>query len=230
MKSYTYLLIDLGCILIPFIASFYKAHAFKSTWPAFFKACSVVGLLFIIWDIIFTNLGIWGFNPNFLIGINFFNLPLEEILFFVCIPYACVFTYFSLKYLVPNINGQKKVRIIIIFLILTLSALAIIYHDRMYTFTTFSLTVLFLCYCLLNKIDLTYVFLSYVLILPFFFLSNGILTGILTTGPIVWYNDTENMGIRMFTIPVEDIIYGFLLIASINVIYAYFHDLKKTEN
>ena len=37
----------------------------------------------------------------------------------------------------------------------------------------------------------------------------GILTGSIIREPVVWYNDLENLGIRLFTIPIEDIGYAF---------------------
>jgi lycopene cyclase domain-containing protein len=45
-----------------------------------------------------------------------------------------------------------------------------------------------------------------------FFIVNGILTGSGLKQPVVWYNNAENIGIRLFTIPVEDIAYGLELI------------------
>ena len=49
------------------------------------------------------------------------------------------------------------------------------------------------------------------LLIPFF-IVNGVLTGSFIDAPIVWYNNTQNIGTRMFTIPVEDVFYGMGLI------------------
>ena len=54
--------------------------------------------------------------------------------------------------------------------------------------------------------------LSYIFILIPFFIINGLLTGSYIPSQIVWYNDLHNLGVRIGTIPFEDIFYGFSLL------------------
>ena len=224
MKSFYYLFVNLACVSIPFVASFYKQYPFYKNWKYFFKANLIVSFLFIIHDIYFTSIGVWGFNQDYLI--NFFdilNLPLEEVLFFICIPYACVFTYFVFsKYIPDNLFHVIFYKGLLNFLILFTLLSSIINYEYLYTSYTSVFLFLLLMFVKLKKIDIRKAILSYIAILPFFFLSNGLLTGSFIEEPIVWYNHKENLDLRMFTIPVEDVFYGFLLIISNCLLFDYF--------
>ncbi|HTM98215.1 MAG TPA: lycopene cyclase domain-containing protein, partial [Pedobacter sp.] len=96
MREYTYCLILFFTVIICFIASFDRRLQFYSYFGAFLKAAIVVGIPFITWDIWFTAKGVWWFNLAYTVGIPIAGLPIEEYLFFLCIPFSCVFTYFCL--------------------------------------------------------------------------------------------------------------------------------------
>lgn len=228
--AYTYLIINLACISIPLLASFYPRHAFIKEWKYFLPANILVAIGFLIWDAIFTHLGVWGFNPNYLIGINIFNLPLEEVLFFIAIPYACVFTYFALRYLIKKNPLDQYQGLITISLAIIFILSGIGFWGKLYTSITVLLAGMYLLILFYKKRNLADVYLSYLVIIPFFFISNGILTGLFLESPIVWYNNAENLGIRMFTIPIEDSVYGFVLILMNIDLYEWikrmYHDWK----
>ncbi|GAA5220547.1 lycopene cyclase domain-containing protein [Membranihabitans marinus] len=213
MRSYLYLIIDISCILIPFLASFYSPRAFYKEWKSFFLANFIVGLPFLIWDAIFTDLGVWGFNPDYLTGWNIGNLPVEEVLFFLCIPYACTFTYFALKYLLQKFQFNRSHTLTLTLLWLSALTFLILGYDQSYTFYTGLFGFLLALYFSIKKVSLGLIGITYAVIFPFFLISNGLLTGSFLANPIVWYNDIENFGLRIFTIPIEDSLYGFILIA-----------------
>lgn len=173
----------------------------------------IVAIGFLVWDVLFTKEQVWGFNANYLTGVLLYNLPLEEVLFFICIPYACVFTYFALKYLFTYNPLKRFERIITLVLSILFILVGFYFNDRLYTTITFLLTGIYLTTAFFMKTSMAWIYLTFFTIFPFFILSNGILTGSLLEAPIVWYNDSENIGLRVLTIPIEDSVYGFLLIA-----------------
>ena len=102
MDRYTYLLIDLLTLIIPLLRSFEPRIAFYKKWTAWLPAILLTGTFFIGWDVWCTRWQIWGFNERYLLGIYVLGLPIEEVLFFVAVPYACLFLYETVQLLVKH--------------------------------------------------------------------------------------------------------------------------------
>jgi len=207
--KYLYLLVDLAALAVPFIFSFHRKILFYREWKFFLPVLILVTILFCLWDILFTAIGIWGFSQSNTTGIKISILPLEEVLFFLCIPYSCVFTYHCFRlFLVRNPFPKSSAAAFAFSFALVIAA--IIFYNRLYPLITFSaLAVLLLL--VKKKQFLGIFFISCLFLLIPFLIINGILTGTGLTEPVVWYNENEIIGFRIFTIPVEDIFYGMLL-------------------
>ncbi len=212
-EKYTYLLVDILCLLFPLGFSFHPRLEFHKQWRFFVVPCLLTGTFFVIWDILFTRIGVWSFNPRYLMGAWLWGLPLEEYLFFFCIPYACVFTYYSINRYYNLVAYSTTTRNISAGLALILSATALAHLSQLYTSATFLLRSLLLMLLIAGRARfLAGFFVSFLVILVPFFISNGILTGSGLAEPVVRYNDNYNLHIRLMTIPLEDVFYGMLLL------------------
>jgi lycopene cyclase domain-containing protein len=201
-------------IIVPLIFSFHNKIQFQKQWAAFFKANILVAIPFLIWDELFTRNEVWGFTNEHLIGAYLFNLPIEEILFFIIIPYCCTFTYevfLKLKLKTRNITHSLTLGLGIIILLM-----GGLFYNKIYTAVTFiSLGVLLVILSVQKKEFINTFYLTYLVITAsFFLLVNGILTGGTLENPPVWYNNSETLNIRIWTIPIEDFFYSMLLLLS----------------
>jgi len=214
-----YLLVDLASLMIPLLLSFEKRINYVSKWKFLFPAILIVGIAFIIWDVLFHNLGIWSFNDEYLVGIRFFGLPLEEYLFFLIIPFSCLFIYEVLRYFKPIASFDKYGKQVLMALATVCAILGALYLDRWYSGVTYILNALVLYLIAIRNPKWLGLFLrSFLIVLLPFFIVNGILTYM----PVVSYNDLENIGVRMGSIPIEDLAYGFLLLILVTWFYEYF--------
>lgn len=214
MLQYTYLLINFFTVIVCFIFSFHHKIKFNRHFKAFILASSIVALFFIVWDIWFTKIGVWWFNDKYLLGLRIVNLPIEEILFFICIPFSCIFTYFCLDKFFRLDWKPEMEKIFVIFSIVTLVILALYCKNRIYPFVTFLTTAisLFVLYFILNARWIGKGSFIYLILMPGFLGVNGILTGTGLDSPIVNYNPEHFLGIRILTIPIEDTVYGYEMI------------------
>ena len=144
MDHRLYLLINLGAISIPFLAGFDRRLKFYRKWKILFPAMLLTMLVFIPWDMVKTSLGVWGFNTRYVTGIYLGNLPWEEWLFFIAIPYACLFTYHALNYLVSADIPRKWSRSAALLLGIFFLLVGFMNIHRLYTGITFLSTGAFL--------------------------------------------------------------------------------------
>lgn len=217
-----YLLAMLLSVIGPFALSFDKKVNFKQYFKYLVKSVPLVAIFFIAGDIFYTQLGVWGFNPNYHLPFKIYNLPIEEISFFLVVPYACIFIYECLRGYFKIDFGKKQYPILAIIFVLLIVGFVIAF-GKLYTSATLLGSIAILGYIYWKQPQYTsYLLVAYLISIIPFMLVNGFLTGCCLPQPIVWYNDMANVGIRVVSIPIEDFSYSFNLM-SLNIIaFEYF--------
>ena len=175
MHHYLYLIILASSIFVPFIFTFHKRLSFHHHFKSLAFGLILMLSIFIPWDIWFTENGIWGFNEYYISGIYLLNLPLEECLFFICIPFCCIFTYHVVWTLSNDKSFNPMKNVSFIFSII-LFGCGIFWIDKLYTFYTFiGLSIMLLIAPF--TVNMKIFFKAFVILLVPFFIVNGLLTG-----------------------------------------------------
>lgn len=206
-----YLLINILTFSIPFVMSFEKKIKFYKNFPSLIFSILVVGTIFILWDYIATVRNDWSFNSKFIIGIKLFSLPIEEIMFFITVPFASIFLYETAKVYLPN-NALRFPKWINVLAIIFFAVLSIIFRNQYYTFTVMIFTALVFLVNLINKNKLFTSKIYWIWIL-FTYIPFFIVNYLLTSLPIVEYSPKAIWGIRITSIPFEDFFYSFSMLS-----------------
>ncbi|MFT7282197.1 MAG: lycopene cyclase domain-containing protein [Cyclobacteriaceae bacterium] len=226
--KYLYLLLHVFTIAYPLAQSFESRLQYAKKWKALFPAIIITATFFIIWDVFFTQAGIWGFNREYLSGLFIVNLPIEEWLFFLTVPFASVFIYECVWYFLPKVDNPKWIFPAQFILGIILLIVALLHSEQTYTFYNFLFTGIFLLIVSYTKpLWLAKFWIGYFIHLIPFLLVNGVLTGAITPEPVVWYDNLEIMGPRIITIPIEDSMYALLLLLMNIFLYESF--IKKFD-
>lgn len=213
----TYLVINFLIIVFPLALSFDKKVAYYKNIKSVIVSTVLVGVIYIIWDSVAVLRGDWSFNRSFITGNNLFNLPIEEILFFITVPYSCIFIYEVIRGYIQEKELNLNKRIIILFIIV-LTTLAVFFNSQYYTFTVFLFSAGFLTLALSfygsilkSRAYWITILVSY---MPFF-----VVNYFLTSLPVVEYNEKAIWGITIITIPLEDFFYSYSLISFWLIVY-----------
>jgi lycopene cyclase domain-containing protein len=220
VSSFTYLAIDLLIIIGPVLYSRDKRLSYYRYYPAVGLSTLVVGALYIAWDIVVTAWGEWSFNRRYVTGINVWNLPLEEVLFFVTVPYSCLFIYEAVLYYSKSAACRIQSMTFLLFAGI-LTVMGLVFSHQGYTMKALLSSGLFLiCAVVANRnliADRRYWLWLAICYVPFL-----VINSVLTALPVVQYNPEAIWGHRFVTIPLEDFFYNFSMLSFYLWFYLFF--------
>jgi len=212
-----YLLFNLIVISGPFFLSFDRKVAFYKKWPAVFLAILPSFFIFLIWDALVTGRH-WWFNPAFTLGYRIFGLPPGEILFFITVPYSSLFVWEVLTAYFRNKQLSRPRFLQLIVMILFIPGIILFLTGKEYTGLVLIAISLV---AIVDKLTHSQIFVQlrtyqYLILLTLLML---IFNGYLTARPVVLYDPAYQLNFRIFTIPVEDFLYGYSHIFLTTIIY-----------
>jgi lycopene cyclase domain-containing protein len=208
---------------VPLLYTPDKRVGYYRRLPAVSFSILVVGFCYLLWDVLVTAQGEWSFNSRYLTGIEILNLPLEEIMFFITVPYSCLFIYEVVLYATKN-SHFKIPNGVVIAMIVLLTAASIAFYSQGYTMKALVSCAVFLAATLLLDRSLIrskqYWLWLVVCYIPFM-----IFNSVLTALPVVEYNSVAIWGVRLGTIPVEDFFYNYSMLS----FYLLFYRMIRRE-
>lgn len=223
--KYEYLLFNIIVISGPVIFGSMKRFYFLDKAKSALISLSIPLIPFLVWDAAVTGRH-WFFSSEYTLGFRILNLPPEEILFFVSVPYACLFTWeminrFTKDKEVDNLN-------VLYLLPIPLFAAAVYFFtiNKEYTaLVMVSSGIMFLVdKYLKTELFLHKNFYYYLLLVAVFTI---LFNGYLTWRPVVTYDPIYQLDFRIWTVPVEDFLFGFSLLF---IATSIFIKLEKGKN
>jgi lycopene cyclase domain-containing protein len=212
-----YLAIDLAILAAPLALSFDRRVAYFRRWPAVLASAACTAAVFLPWDALKTAYGIWGFNSRYAGNFRLFGLPAGELLFFLVVPFSCLFIYEVVRAYLRE-RTLTVPRWVWLLPAAAMLAVALVFRGRVYTLTVLTAAAAFLIVAALALPALLasrHFWLAVLLTYVPFLIFNGLLTAL----PVVVYDNREIWGVRAYTIPLEDFFYSFALLGFNLLVY-----------
>lgn len=235
-----YLIFHMLVFLMPFVLAFEKNMNFYQHIRYVALSIILVAIPYVVWDVLVTN-SHWWFNESYHLNITLFHLPFEEIFFFFTVPFAGLFIWEVMYFYSKQKNhvlywllqtdfrttaAKRNFLNSLFILILVPLSIILCYYGKEYAalVSISGLLLLLTDRMVTNSLLTSRRFLLFSLVLT---MLTMIFNGYLTARPVVLYNDSVLLGIRVFTIPLEDFFYGLTLLGWNIVLYEKFLQRKS---
>ncbi|MDX9883218.1 MAG: lycopene cyclase domain-containing protein [Prolixibacteraceae bacterium] len=226
MKNYIFLaFLALICIASSFCI-FCEKYGLKKKLRYGIPSVLISGIMFLLWDIRFTQMGVWNYHTNFTMGIFYKGLPLEQWLFYLVFPLAGWVVYEMVKTRFGTLDLGTVFTAVGLLMVAGLAVAAYLYRNQAYTFSVSLFTAVYLGYTIFRKqfqSHITHFFLTYIVLLVPYFLLNGMLSWNL----VIEYHQEQVINIRVWMMPVENSVFLFLLMLIGCTVYEYFSERRS---
>jgi lycopene cyclase domain-containing protein len=217
--SAEYLLFNLAVVFFPLVLSVWPPTDFRPFFRPALLACVIVAIPYVIWDALVAGAH-WDFNPKYVLGIELAGLPVEEILFFITVPFACLYTWIILlEGEIGPVRPGLRLTYPLWFATLPVGGWALSLGQGYTGLMLISLG---------TAAALDLVLRTYLVLKPRFWALLGVVVmftlifnGYLTARPVVVYGEQYQIGFRVITIPIEDFGYGTGLVYAVLVVFAF---------
>lgn len=225
LTRFSFLICLSAFALFPLILTLFAKIRFAEKLKYVMPSILISGIIFLLWDIKFTGVGIWIYKPEFAVGLSHKGLPVEQWLFYLLVPFSGMVVYEFVKRRFATLDLNNVFIGISLLLILVFAVIAYMYRVRFYTFFVFLFTTIYLGYTIFRKqykSHLTSFYITFILMLiPYLLFSLP-----LTWETAIEYHQEQVLGVWIGMMPVENLIFLFLLLLINLTVYEYLSERK----
>lgn len=106
MDRWQYLIVLAACVAITLPLEIFPPGVYRQAWRAM-RAMLPVAVVFLLWDEAAICAHVWTYNRMYITGVTIpFQLPIEEVLFFLVIPLCGLLTYNAVSAILERFNRR----------------------------------------------------------------------------------------------------------------------------